>query len=436
MALDRHPRNEYDSRTMNQEPRVPDAVPRHLEVTALFGGVGGLELGLSSAGHKATTFCEIDPEAATILAKQFPAATLTRDVARTDEVLAAITGSSNLLTAGFPCTDLSQAGKVQGFAGGRSSLVRDALRLVERRAFPHVLLENVPNWRLLHRGAYLREVVQTLERLGYKWAYRTIDALAFGAPQRRQRIFLYATLEGDPRDVLFHGDVRPPSSAYSLDERAHGFYWTEGTRGLGWGEDCVPTLKGGSTVGVPSPPAILLPDTRSIAARTSNGDFRLITPDIRDAERLQGLPAGWTAGEDTTIDGGAFRARRRWLLVGNAVNARAAAWLGERLARPATWDGDAGRVLNVSDAWPAAAWSDGCTRRAAEVGAWPVAVKRESLAEFLVHPGAPLSHRATTGFLHRFVGGNLKDKPDFVAALRAHTARMDALAEGGRPQAA
>ena len=53
------------------------------------------------------------------------------------------------------------------------------------RPFPHVLLENVPNWRVLHKGEYLREVAQALEKLGYRWAYRTVDALAFGAPQRR-----------------------------------------------------------------------------------------------------------------------------------------------------------------------------------------------------------------------------------------------------------
>ena len=90
---------------------------------------------------------------------------------------------------------------------------------------PHIILENVPNWRTLHQGKYLREVVATLERLGYKWAYRTVDALAFGLPQRRLRMFLYATLEGDPRDVLFHGDVAPIENVFKLADRAHGFYW-------------------------------------------------------------------------------------------------------------------------------------------------------------------------------------------------------------------
>lgn len=398
---------------------------RGLEVTGLFGGVGGLELGLSQAGHKTTAFCEIDPEAATILASKFPGAALARDIRRTNEVLDAIARSSDLLTAGFPCTDLSQAGRVQGFAGGRSSLVREVLKLLERRTFQHVLLENVPNWRSLHKGEYLREVVEALEALGYKWAYRTIDALAFGTPQRRMRIFLYATLEGDPRDVLFHGDEISSTRTFGLTERAHGFFWTEGTRGLGWGEDCIPTLKGASTIGVPSPPAILLPDTDCLAARTEFGDFRLVTPDIRDAERLQGLPPQWTEGEETTLDGGTFRQRRRWLLVGNAVNARVAAWLGERLANPTSWTGDSGRTLDKSSPrWPAVAWFDGVHRYAVDLGAWPVATDRDPLATFLQYPGAPLSYRASSGFLRRFLSGSLRDKPEFTAVLRAHIADL------------
>jgi len=60
-------------------------------------------------------------------------------------------------------------------------LVRDTLKLLQRRKFDHVLVENVPNWRKLHRGQYLEEVISELEHLDYQWAYRTIDARAFGS---------------------------------------------------------------------------------------------------------------------------------------------------------------------------------------------------------------------------------------------------------------
>lgn len=381
----------------------------------MFGGIGGLELGLAEAGHSTLAFCEADAEAATILRGAFPSAALTRDVRRTDEVLAAMPGSVSLLTAGFPCTDLSQAGRTDGFDGRASPLVRDVLRLLARRPITHVVLENVPNWRHLNGGAHLDEVVTALERLGYRWAYRTLDARAFGLPQRRLRLFLYASLEGDPRAVLGQGNLPAPVAHYDLTERAHGFYWTEGRRGLGWGEDCVPTLKGGSAVGVPSPPAIVLTDGR------------IVTPAIEDAERLQGLPVGWT-DDARTIDDTAFRQARRWLLVGNAVNVRVAAWIGARLAHPRAYGDDHGLPLGASTKWPAAAWSDGTDRWALPLSAWPVARPALPLEAFLMHPTQPLSTRATAGFLSRLESSRLRTTPGFVEAVRRHLQNMRSLA--------
>src|SRR5690606_8248114 len=110
----------------------------------------------------------------------------------------------------------------------------------------------------LGKGKALDVIVNTLEDLGYRWAYRVVDSRAFGLPQRRERVFMIASLEEDPRHVLYADEAGPPSE----DERdaegrlgvACGFYWTEGLRGLGWAVDAVPTLKGGSTIGIPSPP--------------------------------------------------------------------------------------------------------------------------------------------------------------------------------------
>jgi DNA (cytosine-5)-methyltransferase 1 len=324
-----------------------------------------------------------------------------------------VSGTSDLLTAGFPCTDLSQAGLTQGFAGGRSSLIRETLDLVRQRPFPHILIENVPNWRHLHRGLYMAEVLGALEDLGYRWAYRTIDALAFGRPQRRNRLFLYATREGDPRNVLFHGDATPDETRHDLDRTAHGFYWTEGNRGLGWGEDCTPTLKGGSSMGIPSPPAILLPD------------LSVITPDIRDAERLQGFPEDWTNLDGPTKNGSSFNQRRRWLLVGNAVNVEVSKWIGERLSARAQYRGFAGFPMSKGDPWPAAAWFDGHVRYATDLSPWPVARRRRPLAEFLRHPGSPLSYRATAGFHARISASTLRFRPGFKDAIAAHLERME-----------
>ena len=107
-------------------------------------------------------------------------------------------------------------------------------------------------------------------------------------------MILLASQTADPREILFHGDTRRAGNA-RLPRSSLWFYWTEGIRGLGWAVDGVPTLKGGSTIGIPSPPAIWMPDGR------------IVTPDIRDAERMQGfeatgprLPASWVAAANGT----------------------------------------------------------------------------------------------------------------------------------------
>lgn len=383
---------------------------RKLDITAIFGGIGGIELGLHKSGHRTSLFCESDPQASAVLERRFPGVRLVSDIQKTDDVIAAISKSSNMLTAGFPCTDLSPAGRTLGFYGERSSLIRDTLKLLKRRAFDHVLVENVPNWRHLHSGQYMGEVLTALERLGYKWAYRTIDSLAFGLPQRRKRIFLFASLSLDPRAVLFCGDEQADDQTFPLDEAAHGFYWTEGNSGVGWGEDCIPTLKGGSSVGIPSPPAILMPD------------LSIITPSIGDAERLQGLPKGWTdldALKDPAPPPG-FTTRRRWTYVGNAVNVRVSAWLGEKLATASTFNGEVGKRLERDNSWPIAAWSDGKNRYSVAIGSWPVKRARTALAEFLSDDGAPLSKRASVGFYTRVCASSLRLRPGFKEALAAH----------------
>src|SRR5262249_21420886 len=145
-----------------------------------------------------------------------------------------------------------------------------------------LLLENVPFMLQLQRGRAMRYLVDELEALGFTWAYRVVDARAFGIPQRRKRVLLLASRSDDPRPPLFGTDAGEQAVSFSGKE-LFGFYWTEGLRGLGWAVDAIPTLKGGSGLGIPSPPAIWDPLDGSIT-----------TPDIADAERLQGFVAGWT----------------------------------------------------------------------------------------------------------------------------------------------
>lgn len=378
-----------------------------MRVAGLFAGIGGLERGLARAGHDAALLCEIEPAARAVLAARYPDVPCPEDV-RTIETLPA---DVDLVAAGFPCQDLSQAGRTAGIGGLRSGLVGEVFRLLEKRRVPWVVLENVPFMMQLSGGKALDHVTSALELLGYRWAYRVVNTMAFGLPQRRKRVFIVASTVADPADVLFVDDADFREPATRLGEQAHGFYWTEGVRGLGWAADAIPTLKNGSTVGIPSPPAILLPDGC------------LIQPDIRDAERMQGFPADWTVTAERVA-----RASRRWSLVGNAVSVPVAEWLGRRLAAPGSYIGDRDREM-PQKGWPAAARFDGRRRMAVQIGEAPVVLDRPPLHEFLLYPGKPLSERATAGFFSRAHKGSLRFPDGFLDAVAAH---LDRMRGGGR----
>ena len=416
----KHPR---ERRRREPEPDSKRALS--LGVVGLFSGVGGFELGFERAGHQTLVLCEIMPEARAVLqaAKRRPAssrafmhAKLEADV-RSSELTRSIPERFEILAAGFPCQDLSQAGRAVGIRGLNSGLIQSVLSILSRRRGSDrprwVVLENVPFMRHLGGGHGMEAVLSGLSKLGYSWAYREIDALAFGLPQRRKRLFIVACRrgEGDPRSILLSGvgPRRPPSrGAGWLDGRACGFYWTEGNTGLGWADDAVPTLKGGSSIGIPSPPAIVLPDGQ------------LVLPLIRDAERLQGFPPDWTAA---AVNGRGDR--KRWTLVGNAVSVRVAEWLGRRFAKPqGDYDASQDTPLSSESKWPSAGWrmSSHSRRFSSMANDWPVeGGKRITLLELLSFERTartPLSNRAASGFLQRFRASNLlKGHPDHRHAL-------------------
>lgn len=380
--------------------------PRSLKVAGLFAGIGGIEVGLARHGHHTALLCEIEPGARAVLEARFPGIPLHDDVT----TLEGVPEGTDLLVAGFPCQDLSQAGRTVGISGDRSGLVDHVFRLVESLRVPYVLLENVPFMLQLDRGEAMNYLVRRFEGLGYRWAYRVVDTRSFGLPQRRRRVCFLASLVDDPADVLLVDDAGIPRDAKlggaglagRVEGLWHGFYWTEGLRGLGWAVDAVPTLKGGSTIGIPSPPAIWL-----------DGD-RFGTPDIRDSERLQGFDAGWTEPATARV-----RESHRWKLVGNAVSVGMADWLGRRLAQPGRFDRLDARALTAPP-WPTAAWGAAGRRFTANISEWPVALERPHLHEFLRHEPKPLSTKAANGFLERISRSTLRLPDGFVDALRRY----------------
>lgn len=379
-----------------------------LRVAGLFAGIGGIELGLHRAGHQSVLLNEIEPGAQAVLRARFPDIELTGDVCDLRSL-----PDVNLVAAGFPCQDLSQAGRTLGIRGSRSGLVGQVFRLLETADPRWLLLENVPFMLQLDRGRAMQHLTSELGRLGFRWAYRVVDARSFGMPQRRQRVLLLASRDADPRPVLFADDAGEPEERDPAG-LACGFYWTEGIRGLGWAVDAIPTLKGGSTIGIPSAPAVWMPDGL------------VGTPDVRDAERLQGFAADWTA-----VDGPITSRRMgaRWKMVGNAVCVPVAQWVGERLTNPGTFDDVLSKPLSGSR-WPMAAWGEAKRAFTVEVSLWPLAKWRPHLADFLDHPVHPLSARATEGFLGRTDRSSLRFPEGFLNAVRRHLKSME-----GRPAA-
>jgi DNA (cytosine-5)-methyltransferase 1 len=380
-----------------------------LSVAGLFAGIGGIELGLHRAGHESAMLCEIDPGAANVLRRRFVSVPLTSDV-RDIQALPPV----DVVAAGFPCQDLSQAGRTAGISGIQSSLVGHVFRLLDsRKRGPRwLLLENVSFMLQLERGKAMRYLVDQLEARGYSWAYRVVDTRAFGLPQRRQRVILLASRTEDARSVLFADDAAPVNTHFAPNLWC-GFFWTEGLRGLGWAVDAVPTLKGGSTIGIPSPPAIWNPRARTIC-----------TPEIRDAERLQGFDADWTLA---ALDVVGVRRGHRWKLVGNAVSVPVAQWVGERLASPGQFDrARSGALLARGVAWPRAAWGGGGRVYPVDVSMWPLRAPAPHLSDFLAFPLTLLSARAAAGFLSRAEVSTLHfdEKPGFLDDVRRHVVRM------------
>lgn len=364
----------------------------------LFAGIGGIELGFEHAGHCTELFCEIDPAAQRVLQARFPGVPLVPDIKEVRSL-----PKVDIVAAGFPCQDLSQAGTTGGIRGAKSGLVDEVFRLVTKiRGGPTwLLIENVPFMLHLDGGRAMAHLTDRLSDLGFSWAYRVVDTRAFGLPQRRQRVIMLASRTEDPRPLLLC-NTAPSNEQVDASGCANGFYWTEGLKGLGWAVDAVPTLKGGSTVGIPSAPAVWMPEGL------------IFTPEIRDAERLQGFHPDWTA---PSVEDPARRNGPRWKLVGNAVSVPVAEWAGWQLAsRTQAYAGE-DDLLQSGQPWPKAAWGRDYKAHGVCIGLWPEQRPYQHLADFFHYPPRPLSKRAMAGFLGRAVRSSLRFPDGLLAAV-------------------
>ena len=160
---------------------------------SLFAGVGGFDLAMQRQGVKVVASVEIDKKCNEVLAKHFPDAKQFDDVTTvkgSDLIGAGFNSSTGIIAGGFPCQDLSVAGKRAGLAGARSGLFWEAARIVEEAQSEYFILENVPGLLSSNKGADFGVVLGTMADLGYSVGWRVLDAQYFGVPQRRKRVFI------------------------------------------------------------------------------------------------------------------------------------------------------------------------------------------------------------------------------------------------------
>lgn len=165
----------------------------NLRTLDIFSGVGGFSLGMERAGLETAAFCEIDPFPRRVLAKHWPEFTIYEDVRTlTAERLAADGVAADVICGGFPCQDISIAGKGRGLSGERSGLWSEFRRLIDELRPAFAVIENSPKLRA--RG--LHAILIDLDALGYDAEWHCIPASHVGAPHRRDRIWIIAYRQG------------------------------------------------------------------------------------------------------------------------------------------------------------------------------------------------------------------------------------------------
>jgi len=228
-----------------------------LKVLDLFSGIGGFSLGLErTGGFETVAFCEIEDFPRRVLAKHWPEVPCFRDVR---ELKGSDVGSIDVITGGFPCQDISLAGRQAGIADGtRSGLWSEIVRLAGELQPRFVIVENVAN--LLsgpseRRGGWFGRILGDLAEIGYDTCWNSISASALGACHHRDRVWLvaYPQQVGKGREANARFATRLNQGlarmAKGWEAGVHPHDWQEREQGgflrpiprigeLSWGQSC------------------------------------------------------------------------------------------------------------------------------------------------------------------------------------------------------
>lgn len=290
---------------------------KKLKVFDLFSGVGGFSYGLEKTGqYETVAFCEIEKYCREVLKKHWASVPIFEDV--TD--LKDKPFDLDLLVGGFPCTNISIAGKGDGINGEHSKLWFEYKRLINEWRPKYAIIENVS--ALLCRG--LETILQNLAEIGYDATYTTLDSKYFGVPHRRRRVYILAVRDGilPESDILKFTERDSEELREKMEAVEKSFEW-DFTK---VSEESYPfayyTRQRSdefACCGVSS--TILKRDYKDFTdVVTDSQGVRRVTPQERML--LQGLPSDW-------LDDSGLSNTQKFKC--NAMTANVISWLGGRL---------------------------------------------------------------------------------------------------------
>ena len=185
-----------------------------LKVLSLFSGIGAFEKALERLNieHKVLAYCEIDKHAskAYSIIHGIPESKNLRDVTTLD--IWDVDEPVDLITYGFPCQDISNAGKQKGFTDDegnrtRSGLFFEALRIIDEHRPKFAIAENVKALTSKKFAEEFRIVLESLEEIGYRNYWQVLNAKDYGIPQNRERVFIISIREDVDKGFAFPGVI-------------------------------------------------------------------------------------------------------------------------------------------------------------------------------------------------------------------------------------
>ena len=339
-----------------------------LTAVSLFAGVGGFDLAMQRNGINVVATVEIDKNARGVLQHQFPEVTHFEDVTKVsgdDLRSAGFIPDRGIITGGFPCQDLSVAGKRAGLAGQRSGLYWEIIRLVDELSPKYLVLENVPGLLSSNDGRDMGIVIGALTERGYGVSWRVLDAQYFGVAQRRRRVFIVGCAGDNGRsssEILdltnsLRGDSAPRrQKEQDVASNVVGSIAENSTT------DNANNVKVGplTATGMSSVKGTETSDSHHLVIMSNNPDVAnalpaslyhhgtvvnqdvdsnhlVIGPAVRrltpsECERLQGFPDGWTSQRIDEKKGLIAQAdSARYKQMGNAVAVPVVEWIFNRL---------------------------------------------------------------------------------------------------------